>query len=538
MEKRRFFFSFRVASWNVLVDCQSEKRRSGVPSGAAMTVAGGLIRRALRFLLLFCLLHIGLQAAVPAQASSKEVAGADSVSQYFRYLRRYLGDDVFEQHSCLVKQEQYGWVSRNRSTLPMTPFALGVEGSGHHALISLLRWGDSVDHRAHFPAVHGRIGADSVPSTWRSQPHVVRPGMHPDFPAAVRAGNLIFVLLRYPPTALLSSIRRFAHCQSPTREHHTVPVTMRDELDVLVESLVTVDALLRYPDMDCGRVVFVPTELLLHHPMVMLRPLAQALRIPSTGAPKLWQLLRRRLYEVGNHSLDHTDAEYRLNDACCDELSLNSPTNDVQRRSLNVGSFTIGEKSFDALSMAVFRRIDKNSDNFIDVSELAAAAAAEDPADRARLLAFFTELVGQASDKTKISRETFLLGCSVLQTSRNPADAAFRNLLGRAGMLWVDRGGDTENLGLNEGWPAIVKPSKIPPPPPPPALPRLFSKADLLAAMDGMSCHDRVFRYAREYLDSRRFMYPTLYPDQDCLDEFFTSNSSGDHTDLHLDFKG
>ena len=496
-----------------------------------MTFAVGL-RRALIALLLLFLPHKGLQADVAAPGS--EGAAAESLSQYFRYLRRYLGDDVFEQHSCLVKQEQHGWVSRNRSTLPMTPFALGVEGSGHHALISLLRWGDRVDRRAHFPAIHGRIGADSVPKMWRLQPHVVRPGMHPDFPAAVRAGSLIFVLLRYPPTALLSSIRRFAHCQSPQiREHSKAYVSMQDELDVLVESLVTVDALLRYPDVDCGRIVFVPTELLLHHPMVMQGPLAQALRIPSTGAPKLWQLLERRLFEVGNHSLDRTDAEYTLHETCCNELSLNRPTD--ARRRLDSSSLSLGKESFDSLSMAVFRRMDKNSDDFIDFSEL--ATAVEDSADRARLFAFFTELVGAASDK--ISRQTFLLGCRVLQASRNPTDVALRALLGRVGMLWVNRGDEdysvTEELGLNEGWPAVVKDPKIPSPPPPAAPPPL-SKDDLFNAMDGMSCHEKVFQFARHYLDSRRFMYRRVYPDQDRLEESFR-NSSVDQTDLYLDFK-
>ena len=147
------------------------------------------------------------------------------VDVYFDFMRKYLGKTAFEQHQCLQQQQQFGWVSSNKSTAPMRPYALGVEGSGHHNLITLLKWGDEVDPRAHFQAVRGRVGAFSVPCDWRTpnEKRAVRQGMHPDIPLHVHQGQLIFVLLRYPPASYLSLTRRFAYCQ--TAEEASGPLT-------------------------------------------------------------------------------------------------------------------------------------------------------------------------------------------------------------------------------------------------------------------------------------------------------------------------
>lgn len=55
--------------------------------------------------------------------------GAD---EYFKLMRQYLGEDGFARHPCLAEQEQSGWKSTRG--VPMSPFTVGVEGVGHHAI--------------------------------------------------------------------------------------------------------------------------------------------------------------------------------------------------------------------------------------------------------------------------------------------------------------------------------------------------------------------------------------------------------------------
>ena len=53
-------------------------------------------------------------------------------AEYFRLMKLYLGEDTFASHKCLKHQEENGWDSK--APLPMVPFTLGVEGTGHHAI--------------------------------------------------------------------------------------------------------------------------------------------------------------------------------------------------------------------------------------------------------------------------------------------------------------------------------------------------------------------------------------------------------------------
>ena len=157
-------------------------------------------------------------------------------AEYFRLMKLYLGEDTFASHKCLKHQEENGWDSK--APLPMVPFTLGVEGTGHHAIevsltvatrntcrgwttpsphycfsmafvaLQVLLGGPSKKERL-FTTVHGDGGQDSVPTGWRVAHATTKPKSHPDIAKMVKSNKLIIVLLRYPPSSLLSSINRF-----------------------------------------------------------------------------------------------------------------------------------------------------------------------------------------------------------------------------------------------------------------------------------------------------------------------------------------
>lgn len=54
-----------------------------------------------------------------------------SKMQYFQYLRKYFGTEIFESNKCLKEQEKNGWHLPS-DNFPLKLFNLGIEGSGHH----------------------------------------------------------------------------------------------------------------------------------------------------------------------------------------------------------------------------------------------------------------------------------------------------------------------------------------------------------------------------------------------------------------------
>ena len=74
---------------------------------------------------------VGAIACVAVAATDAD-APSSSTEEYFKFMRLYLGEAGFRRHACLAEQEKNGWQSDK--PVPMSPFTLGVEGSGHHAI--------------------------------------------------------------------------------------------------------------------------------------------------------------------------------------------------------------------------------------------------------------------------------------------------------------------------------------------------------------------------------------------------------------------
>jgi len=236
----------------------------------------------------FVALHNGA-ASSPVQATTR---------QYFATLKEYLGEDTFAQFPCLAEQEKHGWQSPPNESLPMDVFTLGVEGSGHHLVMSLI----GPRGKERFSSLNGHGGAHSVPMLWRHplNPDLPLKGMHPDITEHVSQGQLIIATLRYPPSSLLSLMARFSQCQKGHRDGHQWPevvkaaehntsksktpfscrrtITAETDLLVLHEALSAVDDVLRFPGFDCSKFLLVPIEMMAQKPMVFFGPLVQVRR--------------------------------------------------------------------------------------------------------------------------------------------------------------------------------------------------------------------------------------------------------------------
>ena len=76
-------------------------------------------------------LTVAVACVVLFLGSTRAVADGDA-DEYFKLMRQYLGEDGFARHPCLAEQERNGWTSTRG--VPMSPFTVGVEGVGHHAI--------------------------------------------------------------------------------------------------------------------------------------------------------------------------------------------------------------------------------------------------------------------------------------------------------------------------------------------------------------------------------------------------------------------
>jgi hypothetical protein len=245
-----------------------------------------------------------------------------STDNYFLRMKQYLGSDGFAQHKCLAQQEQHGWVTSEKSK-PFEVFNLGIEGTGHHAIESLLDPGALNKTSQLFSTIKSNGGQFSIPTGWRRAHATTKPKTHPDIQALVDSGTLIIVLLRYPPSALLSSINRF---QNRSEEKGKKRINGVDEVYTLHDSLLAVDSVLRYPYFDCGRLLLVPFELLQQHPMTLLGPLHQALHLSSLGSRGL-QILTARLEEMQKFEKGRAangQTRYLIKEQVCTELDLSN----------------------------------------------------------------------------------------------------------------------------------------------------------------------------------------------------------------------
>jgi hypothetical protein len=234
-----------------------------------------------------------------------------NTDHYFRLMRAYLGDKTFSQHPCLVLQErQGGWVlSRDPSASKMPfPFKLGAEGAGHHVVEALFGKDGQVQYSTLERQVAPEDGKgvphrlESIPAGWRkssSADLLPLPMSHPDIPSMVKQGRPIIALLRYPPSALLSAVERFSQCSAGKRDGLKWPwdqppdearlvreskscwrnLTITSDLFVMLDSIATVEASLRYPGLDCNGLLLAPFELITQYPMAFEAPFAQVGRL-------------------------------------------------------------------------------------------------------------------------------------------------------------------------------------------------------------------------------------------------------------------
>lgn len=52
--------------------------------------------------------------------------------EYFKWLKLYFGEETYNNLPCVAEQEKNGW--QTNAKLPMVPYTVGVEGTGHHAI--------------------------------------------------------------------------------------------------------------------------------------------------------------------------------------------------------------------------------------------------------------------------------------------------------------------------------------------------------------------------------------------------------------------
>ena len=429
-------------------------------------------------------------------------------------MKLYFGEDRFAKHKCLPFQEKHGWVSNHsgrRDAYP--PFALGVEGTGHHSIISMFKWGepDWEGHtKAHFSSVHGRIGAPSIPMGWRDpdDQRVVMRGSHPDVEEMVAQGRLIFVLLRYPPASFISVISRFAYCQrgldhenaswvppSPTQaeyvaKHLALNITMRHEVDVFMNSLTTMDSLLRFPDLDCGRVVYVPFELLTQHPLVLEAPIAEALQLDAQSLES--KLLHRRLNKLRENAPQSLSTIRSIAGNCCKQL-------DLKPSPRRLSHFSVFDDVFSKQISDTFSRLCADRHDGVDIRALTRASAVgqAEPMNQmqrvhaaAHIVKFFDGLVGNADGI--ISRDEFALGAKVLALSSSPEDEEVWRLM--------------ETFGF-------------------PKRPASEVRDD--AGSQPAHCGETLFRFARQHFDSHRYQYPSIYPAQSTISKAFSAEYRG-----------
>ena len=180
-----------------------------------------------------------------------------SLDKYFAIMRAYLGDQVFERNRCLVKQEKSGWTYRDISG-HKTVRPVGVEGSGHHGLEFIFPSHSDYDNLK----VSG--GQASIPTHWRHKLACPYQKSRPDIHGYAERNFFFLVLLRYPPSSLVSSMARFSKCNRNTPSGKT-------ELEVAQDSVATLDGLMRFP-YNCNRVLFIPQEAITQYPMAFLGP--------------------------------------------------------------------------------------------------------------------------------------------------------------------------------------------------------------------------------------------------------------------------
>eukprot|EP00750_Incisomonas_marina_P020667 INCI4069.2.p1 GENE.INCI4069.2~~INCI4069.2.p1 ORF type:complete len:311 (-),score=47.21 INCI4069.2:504-1436(-) len=265
-------------------------------------------------------LTVAVACVVLFLGSTRAVADGDA-DEYFKLMRQYLGEDGFARHPCLAEQERNGWTSTRG--VPMSPFTVGVEGVGHHA-IEVLLGGDSSDH-GRFTTVKGNGGQWSLPTGWRMKQYTTKGYTHPDLEGMVDEGRLLIVLLRYPPSSLMSSVNRFQNRTNHPQKGNK-HITGVDEIFTLHDSLAYVDAALRFPNFECGRLLLIPFEMLTQRPMALQEPLAQALQLHSMGSSGT-QLLKTRLQKLEQHEQQlkiSTQSRYYIKSQVCDELGLGS----------------------------------------------------------------------------------------------------------------------------------------------------------------------------------------------------------------------
>lgn len=263
-------------------------------------------------------------------------AAKNANAAYFALMRQYLGDEGFETVPCLVEQEKHGWTYGGSK---MSAFTLGLEGAGHHLMETVL---GSISN------INGNGGQRSVPTQWREKQNLNCPfaGQHPDIHGMIDSGWFIAVMLRYPPSSLLSAMRRFAICNGGHKPPHIdwppkgmtlaeadaaeplfvessgcfkKKITAKDEVLAHLDSVSIVDDIMRNPNFDCNKVVFLPYEALTQHPDAFAGPLAQA-----TGQSNGAMLTKLKASQNHQPRKKGPRSSYELHELCCHDLGLST----------------------------------------------------------------------------------------------------------------------------------------------------------------------------------------------------------------------
>lgn len=235
-------------------------------------------------------------------SKAKHLDNMSGVGRYFALAEWYFGQKATTTNKFLVSQRKHGWVAwddndpgkvKKLSSHTGLFFTIGVEGVGHHVLMSLPR---GVCGHCGGKQSFSRCGScctnqrsQNVNRIWRCNKDSV-----PDFPSNMvlqKEHNII--LVRDPTSSMESILRRFwlfgtRNPSQSRREFNDADTLVREE-DVFLQSLVVVATLVKGLNRD--RTLFIPFELLATYPHSVGAALSNFLQLSSQNRIELDEAL-------------------------------------------------------------------------------------------------------------------------------------------------------------------------------------------------------------------------------------------------------